>query len=237
MLGLFAKRSPRQCPVPEFSHSWLEKKFSFLVDRFGEKQIKQQKILLPDSTDFPVSFDGSDTSAWNTLKILAARMDVSPDSITLDIYKGGRTGVVCGHPDDSPSEKDIPQKEEDGKYHICMEKKMLTDPQGLVAWLAHDLARIRLIEHPQPEEGKRLADLSTVVLGLGIFNANVSYRETETATAWGYERIGYLKPREWGYALALYARLRGEKDPTWIRHLTHNIRIDFARSQKYLWGV
>jgi hypothetical protein len=234
MLGLFVKRSTRQCPVPEFSHDWLEKKFSFLVQRFGEKEVKQQKILLPDPTDFPVSYDGSDTSAWKTVQILAARMGVASDSVTLDIYKGERSGVVCGNPDITPSDKDIPQKEEDGKYHICMEKKMLADPQGLVAWLAHDLARIRLIEHPQPEEGKRLADLSTVVHGLGIFNANVSYRETETAAAWGYERIGYLKPREWGYALALFARLRGEKDPSWTKHLTHNIRADFAKSQKYL---
>jgi len=234
MLGLFTKRSPRQCPITAFSHTWLEKNFPFLVQRFGEEEIKHKKILVPNFTDFPVRYDGSDTSAWDTLQILAARMGVPSDSIALDIYKGERTRVVCGHADSTPSEKDIPKKELDGKYHIGMEKKMLADPQGLVAWLAHDLARIRLIEHPSPQEGKRLADLCTVVLGLGIFNANVSFRETQTATAWGYERIGYLKQCEWGYALALFARLRGEKDPAWAKHLTQNIRSDFSKSQAYL---
>jgi len=218
MLGLFTKRSSRQCPVTTFSHNWLENKFPFLLQRFGEEEIRNKKILVPNFTDFPVRFDGSDTSAWDTLQILAPRMGVSSTSIALDIY----------------SEKDIPKKEVDGKYHIGMEKKMLADPQGLVAWLAHDLARIRLIEHPAPETGKRLADLCTVILGLGIFNANVSYRETQTATAWGYQRIGYLKPCEWGYALALLARLRNEKDPAWTKHLTHNIRSDFSKSQTYL---
>jgi hypothetical protein len=237
MLVQFAKRSSRQCPVTAFSHTWLEKKFPFLVQRFGEEEIRNKKILVPNHTDFPVRYDGSDTSAWDTLQILAARMGISSSCIALDIYKGERTRVVCGLSDNPPSEKDIPQKAIDGKYHIGLEKKMLTDPQGLVAWLAHDLARILLIEHPQPEQGKRLADLCTVVQGLGIFNANVSYRETHTATTWGYERIGYLKPREWGYALALFAQLREEKDPAWAKHLTPNIRSDFAKSQKYLEGT
>jgi len=241
MFGLFGKRSPPQCPVPETSRQWLDRSFPFLIQRFGEEDIKHKKILVPHYTDFPIRYDGNESTAWDTLHILTGQMGVSSKDITLDIYEGERTGIggnqtiyLGNYKNVNPTEMDISQKQEDGKYHIGIEKKFLTDPEGLVAWLAHDLARIRLTEHPQPEESKMLADLATVVFGIGVFNANASYREKQTLDSWGYQRVGYLKQREWGYALALFAQLREEKDPAWAKHLTPNIRSDFSKSQAYL---
>jgi len=200
------------------------------------------RTTIPHFSDFPIRYDGNAAAAWDTLHILAAQMEVPFDDITLHFYQGERTAV--DNADDQlylgsyrkiiPPEEDTFRKEADGKYHIQVKDKMLTDPEGLVAWLTHDLARIRLMEHQQPEESKMLADLATVLLGVGIFNANAAFREKNTTRSWGYQRIGYLKQREWGYALALFARLREEKDPAWAKHLTPNIRSDFAKSQKYL---
>jgi hypothetical protein len=42
---------------------------------------------------------------------------------------------------------------------------------------------------------------------------------------------------DWGYALALFAQLRGENDPDWTKHLCKNVKSDFTKSYRYLESV
>src|SRR5688572_23737825 len=68
-----------------------------------------------------------------------------------------------------------------------------------------------------------LTDLLTVFFGLGVFTANAAFsfqQWTNTATqGWQTERRGYLGEEEIGYALALFALLRGEHNPAWANIL------------------
>jgi hypothetical protein len=165
-------------------------------------------------------------------------MEVDPDDIILDIYADETMAVSTGSPmggrfflgrDEDPDSTNTGSsyrgRQKDGKLHIWLEEQKLADPERMVAYLAHEIARMRLMESPQPEDDHRLADLTAMMFGLGVFNANASF--------YAYKR-GYILQREWGYALALFARLRGEKDPDWTKYLTKNIRPDFAKSQAYL---
>lgn len=238
MLGIFGKSAPRKCPIPEASQKWIETAFPFLIRLFGEEKIKHKKVLVPHYTDFPIRYDGGTQPAWDTLHIIAAQMEVDPDSITLDIYTdvtrtlstgshmGGKFYLGSDDSADNPDNEPAYQgRQQDGKLHIVLEERKLSDPERLVAYIAHEIARMRLMESLQPEDNHQLADLTTMLFGLGVFNANASFY---------IARKEYVLQREWGYALALFARLRNEKDPAWTNHLTPNIRSEFAKSQKFL---
>lgn len=238
--------SPSQCPVPENSRRWLDEAFPLLIDTFGEENIRTRKVLLPIPADFPIRYDGSIQTAWDTMHIVAAQMETTPEDIQLELYDDGKSSIDSGSPfgrnTSLATYKNIGAsaglylgRQEDGKYHIWLAKRSLTDPEALVAVLAHEIAHIKLLGDGRLEKNdEMLTDLTTVVFGLGIFNANESFKEYKGFDGWGYSRKGYLKQREWGYALALFAQLREEKDPVWVKHLTPNIRSDFSKSQKYL---
>lgn len=72
------------------------------------------------------------------------------------------------------------------------------------------------------------------IFGLGIFNANGSFQTFKTSEYSGWNSQGYLTQPQWGYTLALFANLRDEKSPDWIRHLTPNIKKDFLQSQQFI---
>jgi hypothetical protein len=237
--------APRPCPVPEASQKWLENAFSLLIDLFGEDPIRSRKVLVPHHTDFPIRYNGDISTAADTLQIVASQMEVAPNDILLDFYEDSKsvsTGSLFGGEIHLNNYKNISAssglywgRHEDGKYHIWLEKKNLTDPEGLVATLAHEIAHIKLLGEGRIEKNdEHLTDLTVMVFGLGIFTANVAFRHYSTFRGWGYSSKGYVKQREWGYGLALFARLREEKDPAWAKHLTKNIRSDFAKSQAYL---
>ncbi|MCH5716432.1 hypothetical protein [Niabella hibiscisoli] len=122
-------------------------------------------------------------------------------------------------------------KNEQGKYEIFIEKRNLNDPENLVATVAHEFAHIKLLGEKRLDfNDEELTDLTPVVFGLGIFNANSSFKEHKTYDGYGHNSIGYLKQKEWGYALALYAYFREEENPDWIKYLTPNIKSDFKKA-------
>jgi len=240
MLGLFGKSVPRKCPIPDASQKWIETAFPLLVSLFGKEKIKHKKVLTPHYADFPIRYDGGTQPAWDTLQILASQMEVDPDSIMLDIYTDVTRSLTTGSAMDGGkfylgSYDDIDNADSpdlayrgragDGKLHIPLEQSRLSYPEQLVTCIAHEIAYMRLMESPRPEDSHQLADLTAMMFGLGVFNANASVHAV---------RKGYVLQQEWGYALALFARLREEKDPAWAKHLTPNIRSDFAKSRKWL---
>lgn len=81
---------------------------------------------------------------------------------------------------------------------------------------------------------ERLTDLVTVLFGFGIFNANIAF-QTYTGIGYrGWRSMGYLKQMEWGYALALFAHIRGEQNPSWMDHLNLTVKGDFVQGQNYI---
>jgi len=242
MLSLFGKSQSHKCPVPEASQKWIETAFPFLVKLFGEEKIRHKKVLVPHHSDFPIHYDGGVDAARNTLDIVARQMDVTPDDVMLDIYTDGTRSISTGSPmggdiflgreEHTDDNTEIPGdtsayrgRQEDGKLHIWLEQRRLTDPERMVPHFAHELARILIMESIQSEDDPRLAEMTTMMFGLGIFNANTSFLSAKK---------GYILQREWGYALALFARTRGESHPDWVKYLTRNIRSDFDKSQAYL---
>ena len=83
-----------------------------------------------------------------------------------------------------------------------------------------------------------LTDLATVFFGLGIFSANALLRDRSSHVGnwetWSTSRQGYLAAPVWGYALALFARLRDEAKPDGIHFLRPNVRSPCRGGLAYL---
>jgi hypothetical protein len=234
------------CPVSELIRLRLEEAFLILLDFFGKEDTQQRRVLTPHFSDFPISYNGTEQSAYETMKIVAAQMDVPFETITLGYYDDRISEVSAGSPfgdriflqsrkGDQNTSGLYWGMTEDGKFEIWLNRKNLSEPEGLVATLAHEIAHIKLLgENRIAVNNEPLTDLTTIFFGLGIFNANEAFQSFRDFDSSGWRSMGYLSQKQWGYALALFAYVRGEKSPGWIDHLTPNVKSDFLRGQKFI---
>jgi hypothetical protein len=233
-----------ECPIQPEMRLWMENAFLWLAKQFGTEEIAHKKILLPSSDCFPVDFDGSKDSLNQTAEIIAQQMEIDINSLELEIFDQTTQEIQgdFGYRIFTKMEKDEGQsagrfydKTEDGKYQIFVERKNLKIPETLVAVIAHEFAHIKILGEKRLDfNDEHLTDLATVVLGVGIFNANSAFKQYSGFDGWGYRSVGYLKQREWGYALALYAYYRNETNPEWLKYLTPNLKSDFRKSESYI---
>jgi hypothetical protein len=247
MAGKFNRKTPNSCPVMEANRLWLEDSFLFLLKTFDAEKIKERKILIPHHSDFPIRYNGSEQTAIDTLKIVAAQMEVPFEEIHLDFYSHGPKEISTGASLGGgriflQTQKDAKEaaglylgKQEDDKYHILLERDKLGQPENMVATLAHEIAHIKLLGEGRIEENdEKLTDLTTVAFGLGIFTANAAFQSFSGFDYSGWRKQGYLTQMEWGYGLSLLAHIRSEKNPAWINHLTLNVKSDFKKGESFI---
>lgn len=225
---------------------WMENAFLWLAFQFGQENIASKPMLFPTPAHFPIQYDGSKNSMIKTSEIIAKQMEIDIKEVTLEIYEqniqefSGDMGYKIFTQIDKESDEKLSaglyfNKNEKGKYEIFIEKKNLQDPENLVATLAHEFSHIKILGEKRLDfNDESLTDLTTVVFGLGIFNANSSFKEHKTFYSYGYNSIGYLKQREWGYALALFAYYRRDENPEWIKFLSPNLKSDFKKSINFI---
>lgn len=243
---LFNNKFPNRCPVSHDNRIWLERSFSFLLDIFHKEKIRQREILIPGYANFPIQYTGDDETALGILKIVAEKMEVEFNKIRLNLYDGGIHAMSSGGKRDKriflnsndrykTSAGLYRGRQADNKYHIGLERKKLAQPEIMVATLAHELAHIKLLgENKMKVNDEKLTDLTTVVFGLGIFNANAAFQTIRTSEASGWRKMGYLTQMEWGYALSLLAYIRNEKAPGWMEYLTGNVKEDFKQGERFI---
>jgi hypothetical protein len=224
----------------------MENAFLWLATQFGHDNIATKPTLCPTPEHFPIRYDGSKDSLIKTAEIIARQMEIEINEINLDTYEqniqefNGDFGHRIWTEVDKESDEKLAaglffDKDEKGKYDILIEKKNLIDPENLVATLAHEFSHIKILGEKRLDfNDEHLTDLTPVVFGLGIFNANSAYKEWKSFDGYGHNSIGYLKQREWGYALALYAYFRHEESSDWIKYLTPNIKSDFKKSMDFI---
>ncbi|WP_207511991.1 hypothetical protein [Longitalea luteola] len=245
MFGLFSKKPPA-CPIDTNTRLWMEQAFVWLVQEFGQSNLLTKPMLFPTSEHFPIAYDGSNASLEQTARIIARQMEIDMKNINLEIYNESIQEIQGNYgfsmwtiPDETSTEQLTAGlyfgKNEAGTFDVFIERNNLRDPEKLVATIAHEFAHIKLLgEKRVPFNDESLTDLTTVLFGIGVFNANCAFREIKNFIVRGHNTLGYLKQREWGYALALYAYVRQEKDPDWINYLTPNIRSDFKKSTAFI---
>ncbi|HWC33895.1 MAG TPA: hypothetical protein VG650_03605 [Mycobacteriales bacterium] len=125
-----------------------------------------------------------------------------------------------------------------GSPHIAISESQTTKPISLIATIVHELSHLRLLGEGRVQQSQRdleqITDLATVFFGFGIFSANASFDFTQSSTGWRRTELGYLGEAMFGFALGVYADMRGEAHPPWTADLDTNPRTYMRNSQKYL---
>jgi len=227
---MFPWSRPRP-PLDAPDKLWVEQGLTWLVRTFGVDRPRAAPVVLPTPEFFPDPYDpvrGTDDDARVLLDRVCFYMGVRPDRMRLQVYPGA------------------PEAEaKEGQEVVTTVRENLDDPEYLVARMVHAAAKVRLIDDgklaPDHPDLHRIADLCAIFLGLGVLAANQLFREHSSGglplapQSWNIYRTGSLSERAAGYALALFARTRGEGDgAAWAKRLRPNVRQAFRDSLTYL---
>lgn len=235
-----------KCPVDDETKAWIENAFEWLIEELGIEILRDVDVILPTEEYFPDAFDGSRASIRRMVDRVCDYMDVDPKTIEVRFYEN--EDETRFHPlaaDGSVSKRHALgtyQRRRDGKYAISLDTTQASNPQMLVATIAHELGHVILLGEdrldPEYPDHEPLTDLVPVFYGLGVFNANASFVfEQFTNTqfqGWRANSAGYLTEEMFGYALALFAYLRNETKPEWKSYLNTNIKSYFNSASKYI---
>jgi hypothetical protein len=236
MFGWF--RSMPECPVDPAMREWIDRRWSWLEEQFGTERLRKGRVILPRSEFFPDPFCGTEDDARRMLDRVCGYMDLDPTSVDLSLYV-----------DDQPAFEGqwrqgtagLYQRER-GRFRIGIEVGNLDDPLALVSTIAHELGHVHLLGHRRitaaAEDHEPLTDLLTVFLGLGVFSANSVihelYWDEGHYSGWRMGRRGYLGMPQYGYALARFARSRGEDGSAWSKELRLDVRAAFRQAMHFL---
>jgi hypothetical protein len=172
-------------------------------------------------------------------------MGVNPADVDLEVIPDSSEVIESlpeyRHPSEGPAGLHYGETETERPL-VAISQSALKDTLQAVAILAHELGHVILLggHHLRRDEQdmEPMTDLVTVYLGLGVLTANASHRflqfQDDRKQGWSMNRLGYLSEIVYGYALARFAQLRGESQPTWIPHLSTNQKAYFRQSAAWL---
>ena len=239
MFAVLGWLRPR-CPIDSGAKRWVEDRIGWLLGQFGRERLLNAEMLVPARTFFPDHYDNSEAAARALFDRTCAFMGVKPADVELVFYQPThRPGFAR-----SLLRKSLPWVGQwvprEGNNLVRVDVKLLPLPELLLAVYAHELSHQLLLGSKricaEDRDHELVTDLATVLFGLGVFNANNSFMDHDRVNRRGdeIERIGYLTPTIWAYALALCAWLRAEQRPAWGDWIRLGLRRDFRRSLAYL---
>jgi hypothetical protein len=231
-------RSKPECPVGPEARQWIDTRWGWLEGQFGAERLRRTRVILPHPEFFPDPFHGREEDARRMLDHVCGYMDIDPTTVELSLYED-RNPVYDGEWRHGTAGL---YHAEAGKFRIWVEVANLNDPLGMVATMAHELGHVHLLGHgrisDETEDHELLTDLLTVYFGLGVFSANAVIREhywhAGQVSGWSMGRRGYLGMPVYGYALARFARARGEDWADWARELRLDVRSAFKQAMRFL---
>lgn len=226
MFGLFKPK----CPLNTWEKTWTETRWLWLMDRLGRDRLLKAQVITPTDEHFPDEYSGRPDQVRALLDRLCFHLGLDPLKIDLDVCTDEQLPNAAGQY--VPGERPL----------IRVAYSQLAQPSYLLATLVHELAHELLIggghEVAELWDHEWITDLAMVYVGMGIFGANGTlfehYFTAGQVSSWTIGRQGYLPSRIFGYALALFAWLRGESRPAWAEHLRLDALAAISTGMKFL---
>ena len=235
--------TPR-CPVEVEDKVWIEESMLWLIEEFGGDTLRNCTVVLPTDDFFPDPFSGEEADVRALVDRVCGYMGVRAERVELRFFTDEEAASRLKMPSCESSGAGMAghYQKRRGNYVVSIESAHARDPTSLVATTAHELGHARLLGegrlHPGREDHEPLTDLLTVFLGMGVFTGNsvFSFRQWTDAFSqgWQTERRGYMTEEMFGYALGLFAWVRGESNPSWSKYLEGNVSAYFKSGHKYL---
>jgi hypothetical protein len=213
----------------------------WLAAQFGMPVWRLSDAIEPTDQFFPDAYDHTEAAVQRMLRRICRFMNVSPDRVTLRLYTEER-GISAHLPGDQRSSGSAGRYISGERETIAVETSNLADPMSVAATIAHELSHVRLLGERRltgdEEDHEPVTDLATVFFGMGIFTANSTFRYSQWTQGqmqgWKAAKQGYLDERTLGYALGLWAHVRQETAPRWMRHLNANPKSYMSETLRLL---
>jgi hypothetical protein len=241
------------CPVDSPTQVWIESSMQWFIDQFGARQLRRD-VVTPTARFLPSDYRASAEQIEEMVLAACLRMEVERQFIDLRLFDGSKEKQEAAR---SGKKRTVGHfRMAGGKAVVSLDLSETADPVLLLAILVHELCHVRLLAEKRIKadrpDNERLTDLLTVFFGYGILSTNAAMRFDRRSGAWivprgefddrslnaarndGYNRLGYLKSAEFGYALSCYAWLRREQSPSCERYVTPGPLVTMRQGLSYL---
>jgi hypothetical protein len=232
-------------PVSDEERQWVDEGFRRLGRMLRSSRMTQAKVVLPTDECFPDAYDSQEAGLQKLFLRVCGYMSVDPQSVELSILRDTDSLAEMlpqyHYQSKDPAGVHFGGTEQERPL-IAVNSSLLRDPLAVIATLAHELGHVILLGgghmSRETEDMEPMTDLVTVYLGFGVFTANSARRfvqfQDNSRQGWWMRRQGYLREEIYGYALARFAKDRGEEQPAWSDHLSTNVRSYFRNSAAWL---
>lgn len=223
--------------------AWHLESWVWLLDKFtAELPFKTTPLVLPTADFFPPSDATGNARALHVFECVRTAMQMQDWPCELEMQPQRRTGrrvaefvTIDGEQDPNGTFRVEP----DGRVVISFAPELLDRPSDLVATLAHELAHYLLMGHVDHDDATHelMTDLTVAYTGFGLFGANsaFSFKQHGDAFGQGWEsrRSGYLSPRSWAFALAVFTEVTNTRTDV-SKWLSGEVASQWKSAVKYL---
>lgn len=201
----------------EDRQDFLIEKMATLISKQGSEQFVSGFILQPNNTFFPDVIQPNIGGVRRLIFRLMVYAGIGNLHPRLELYD---SGAVEPGEDSTDSIAGWFAGIENNQSNFGMDVQESLDVDSLAGILSHEVAhayrRNYQLEETDMQLEEELTDLTSVYLGFGILTANASYiyrtgsEEGYLASSyWSEKRLGYLKPQELCYLLAMQLTVLG----------------------------
>lgn len=221
-------------PVEAQAAAWLESSLLRLHHCFVWPQWAKRVPVVPSDEFYPVRASADRPAAQEIFKLTCGYMNVSPAEVRFRVMQAEQEAPDLGQILDRSGGVAFLEGDRKRGRTVAIKPQLLPEPLSLVAAISHELAHLLLHDcrtlKPQERHDEKLTDLMTVYAGMGVFTANAAFGFESRPGGWRVQRSGYLSEPEFGYALAVFAAMRGEVNPSWASYLDPNVREFYESS-------
>lgn len=225
---------------------WHLAAWGWFLARFGEDRLRKAPLVAPTPKFFPPSRAAGHALAEHVFGCVRIHAGMAawpcelvalPERPNTRVSEFGVVKITSGNMPLGTFER------EGNTVVITYDPAMTGKPEALVSTLAHELAHYLLhAVHDLPPGGEEMeefaTDLATVYLGFGVFSANTAFNFSQFGDAysqgWRTSGQGYLRERDWSFALAVFCALRGEDVATLKPWLKPYLFSDVRKAARYL---